>query len=243
MGRLTPDEARELLGVYALGALDDDERSEVEDLVLADAEARAELHTLQLGVAWLDHASTGAPMHVWRAIEDEVADEVVSPGAGDPAGDDVVELDARRRSRGLRLLAVAAAVLALAVVSVAVITTREESSGPPTVAALATEAAGAVGARSVAVLDADGERAGRLVVADGRGYLVWSDRPAVAPSDATYQLWTIGADGPRSAGLLGRDARDRAFPVESDIAAVAITLEPRGGSPSPTGIPVATATA
>ena len=54
---LTPEELHELLGAFALGALDDDERAQVEDYVLHDADARAELHQLEHAVAWLGHAS------------------------------------------------------------------------------------------------------------------------------------------------------------------------------------------
>lgn len=231
MGRLTPEEARELLGVYAIGALDDDERAEVEELVLADADARAELHTLQLGVAWLDHASTGAPTQVWRAIEQEIAGDAV-----------VVDLGARRHARWPRVVGIAAAAAVLALGTIGVLVARDDG-GSPTVAALAAQAATRADAQTLPVVGADGDRAGRLVVSDGQAYLVWSSPPAVAASGSTYQLWAITADGPTSAGLLGADARDRAFPMGPEATGVAVTLEPRGGSRAPTGIPVATATA
>jgi anti-sigma-K factor RskA len=235
MGQLTPDEARELLGVYALGALDDAERAEVEELVLADADARAELHTLQLGVAWLDHASTGAPRHVWRAIGDEIAAERVD--AGDVAPASVVDLARRRRAP--RLLAVAAALLVIVVVGVGLLVASRDDPAP-SVAALAARTADRPGAQTVALRRDDGRAAARVVVADGRAYLVWSDRPA--PIDGgTYQLWTLTPDGPRSAGLLGPAARDHVFAVGDDVTGIAVTREPRGGSPAPTGSPVAAA--
>ena len=237
MGQLTPDEARELLGVYALGALDDPERAEVEELVLADADARAELHTLQLGVAWLDHASTGAPRHVWRAIADEIAAERVD--AADVAPAPVVDL-ARRRRGAPRLLAAAAALLVIVVVGVGVLVASRDDPAP-SVAALAARTAEQPGAQTAVLRRDDGRAAARMVMDDGRAYLVWSDRPA--PIDGrTYQLWTLTPDGPRSAGLLGSDAQDHVFAVGDDVTGVAVTLEPRGGSPAPTGSPVAAAT-
>ena len=242
MGRLTPEEARELLGVYAIGALDDDERAEVEELVLADPEARAELHTLQLGVAWLDHASTGAPAQVWRTIEQDIADEVATPDVPDAPDAVVVDLDARRGSRWPRVVGIAAAVAVLALGAIGVLVARDDG-GAPTVAALASQAASRAGSQTLPVVDADGDRAGRLVVADGQAFLVWSNPPAVAGAASTYQLWAITAEGPKSAGLLGADARDLTFPMGPEATGMAVTLEPRGGSRTPTGIPVATATA
>jgi anti-sigma factor RsiW len=245
MGQLTPDQQRELLGVYALDALDDDERAEVTELVLADESARAELHTLQLGVAWLDHASTGAPLHVWRAIEQEIAPEVKAP---DTTVAPVVDLVARRtvraersRPRWSRVLAVAAAALALVAVTIGVLNANDDGDSSPTVAALAARA-DLRGATDAPLVTADGDRAGRVVVAaDGHAYLVWSKAPAAAVGSRTYQLWELTPDGPRSAGLLGGDAADHAFHVGSDTTAVAVTLEPRGGSRAPTGSPVVTA--
>ena len=108
-------------------------------------------------------------------------------------------------------------------------------------AALAARA-DARGATAVPLLTADGDRAGRMVVAaDGHAYLVWSTPPAAAAGSRTYQLWELTPAGPRSAGLLGGDVADHEFRVGADATAVAVTLEPRGGSPEPTGTPVVTA--
>ena len=241
MGRdLSPAERRELLGVYALGALGDDERAQVEDLLLRDASARAELHTLQLGVAWMDHASTRAPMHVWRRIEDEIAAERVDEVA---APSEVVPFAPRARrpaARG-RWLAVAAAVVAVLAVAVGLLVgTRSEGGSRTTVAAAASAAARTPNAQRVAMVDAGGTTAGRVVVADGRAYVVWSDPPTA--STGTYQLWEITPTGPRSAGLLGRTAADRSFAISPSASAIAVTLEPRGGSAAPTSTPIVVAT-
>jgi anti-sigma-K factor RskA len=231
---LTADERRSLLGVYALGALDDDERRQVEDLVLEDASARAELHTLQLGVAWLDHASTRAPMHVWREIAREIEPEVrVQPA-------NVVPLHRRRAVR--RVAAVAAAIVFVVAGAVGVlIATGDGSSSPPTVAALAAKAQQLPRTDTSALLAPDGARFGKVVVAPDRAaYLVWSDNLPKSKA-RTYQLWELTPDGPRSAGLLGGDPTDRAFHVTPRTAGVAVTLEPRGGSPAPTTTPLVVA--
>ena len=61
--------------------------------------------------------------------------------------------------------------------------------------------------------------------------------------DKSYQLWIIRADQvkPQSAGVFNVDAGGNAslvvqnLPVDTMIKALAVTLEPRGGVPAPTG--------
>ena len=62
------------------------------------------------------------------------------------------------------------------------------------------------------------------------------------PAGRTYQLWVLTAQpSPISAGLLRPDANGRAsamFNTPPDIpqpTAMAVTIEPEGGVPSPTG--------
>jgi anti-sigma-K factor RskA len=62
-----------------------------------------------------------------------------------------------------------------------------------------------------------------------------------APEGRVYQVWVVTAQAPVSAGLLTPDASGRAtavFQTPADIApplAIAVTLEPAGGVPAPTG--------
>jgi anti-sigma-K factor RskA len=62
-----------------------------------------------------------------------------------------------------------------------------------------------------------------------------------APPGRVYQVWVVTAEAPVSAGLLTRDSPSRAahvFRTPPDIGApiaAAVTLEPEGGVPAPTG--------
>jgi anti-sigma-K factor RskA len=67
-----------------------------------------------------------------------------------------------------------------------------------------------------------------------------SNLPA-APEGRVYQVWVVTANAPVSAGLLTPDASGSGsayFETAPDIpppVAVAVTLEPAGGVPAPTG--------
>jgi anti-sigma-K factor RskA len=62
-----------------------------------------------------------------------------------------------------------------------------------------------------------------------------------APPGRVYQVWVVTAEAPVSAGLLAREPAGRAtavFRTPADIGtpvAAAVTLEPEGGVPAPTG--------
>ena len=62
-----------------------------------------------------------------------------------------------------------------------------------------------------------------------------------APEGRVYQVWVVTSAAPISAGLLTPDASGAGsafFETDPDIAppvAVAVTLEPAGGVPAPTG--------
>ena len=67
------------------------------------------------------------------------------------------------------------------------------------------------------------------------------DLPSL-PSDKSYQLWYVTKDAKISAQVFQPDATGRVtlrlrLPKEAlaGLAATAVTLEPRGGSPQPTG--------
>jgi anti-sigma-K factor RskA len=72
------------------------------------------------------------------------------------------------------------------------------------------------------------------------GVLVANDLPAV-PAGRTYELWAIAGGKPVPAGLFGVDEHGRGTLRVSPIGGVAhvdvfaVTLEPAGGVPSPTG--------
>jgi anti-sigma-K factor RskA len=88
-----------------------------------------------------------------------------------------------------------------------------------------------------------GTRAARFVVTpDGDAYVTLDDLPPL-PAERTYQLWRTETMTPVSLGVLG-PGRSRAVEVHvpPGQARLAISEEPAGGSPVPTGALVAAGT-
>ena len=74
-----------------------------------------------------------------------------------------------------------------------------------------------------------------------RGMVFTASNLPPLPAGKTYQLWVVTGLGPLSAGLLTPDAQggvNETFKTPTDIPqplAMAVTIEPVGGSPGPTG--------
>jgi anti-sigma-K factor RskA len=228
-----PEELRNLLGAFALGALDEEERAQVEDYVLHDTDARAELHQLEHAVAWLGHASPRPSEASWDAVRAEMARDLAATGVAGDAGDaepaPVVDLAARRRSRPRwqRLAAAAAAVALVLGFGLAMLSvfSADHGSRTTTVALAAPDGRVAVTAR---------------LHADGTGTIVTSSLPH-APAGHEYQLWSQPdpQTSMQSAGLLGADPHGRHIHVPEHTNRIAISVEPEGGSRAPTTDPVA----
>lgn len=241
--RSNPDpreDARDLLGAYALGALSDDEREAVEEHLLEHQDARTELHALQLGAAWLARSAERPAASTWDAIASEMARDL----AEDAASRDEVVVPMRRPAGSTRrLFAVAAALVAVLAVAGAVrsaLVTPGDMGDAALTRAYVT-AKTTPGARAVALETKHGRVAlDAVVLEDGSGIVV---PRALEPLDEqrTYQLWALTDTGPVSLGTLGATPGAHAFRIARGASSLALTKEPAGGSSRPTGVPVATA--
>src|SRR4051812_29684961 len=228
------DDGRELLGAYALNALDADERARVDELLLTDPSARAELHELEQGAAWLGHASLRPPSSAWDAISAEIEQDLAADRA---AGGVPLR---RSLSRSRRWLAAAAVALVVALGAGAVVTAVSRSSGPESVTSKYAAARRDPAARTVALRTTDGAAAARAVVLPDRtAYMHGGDLPS-ASADRDFQLWAITPDGPVSAAVMHDPGGVHRVRVAPGATSLAVTEEPRGGSREPTGIPIVT---
>jgi hypothetical protein len=240
----THDEFQELLGAYALDAVDGDERVRLEDHLRDCARCRDEVQQHQEVAAHLAYGGASAPDGLWGRIA--AALEVDGPSPDLAA---LYPLGGRRRLRWAApaLLAVAA-MLAVALGVLGWQVHRESSRVSSLRAAFAT--GGVAQAAAAAVADptarvsvlASGDGRVRLtgvVEPDGSGYLLSGAALPPLPVDETYQLWGIAGSDRISLGLLGAHPAVVAFHAASPtITALAITAERASGAVQPTGNPV-----
>jgi anti-sigma-K factor RskA len=227
----------DLKEAYALDALSEEERLEVEDYLRTHPELRAEVDDLKsianlLAFAPQEHEPSPK---LRRDLLNRISS---SPGAASAA-------EPSTRQGGLwRLFGsgglAAAAVLALVTIGMFVwnASLQEENR------ALQSELQGQQTYALQGTGAAQGVQGEVVRLGDERAVLVAEDLPA-PPEGETYEAWIMRDDVPEPAGLFEpNDAGVAAAPVEGSIEgadAVAVTVEPSGGSSSPTSDPLLTA--
>lgn len=227
MGDLSHQEVAELLGAYALDAVDPDEAELVEAHLATCPRCRTEVEGHREVAAMLAHAGAPAPPGVWDRIAATLEEP---PPRLDLAP--VQSLDGRR-TVGLRTVAAIVSVAAAVIALLGFQVVRQDQRIDAVLAGLEREglqkeiAAALVDptARKVRLVAPDGStRADAVLRPDGRGYLVDTDLPELPPG-RTYQLWAQIGDQKVSLGLLGPKPRPAAFQVMADVAALAVTEE------------------
>ena len=235
-GNFSHQDIQELLGAFALDAVDDDERDVIEAHLAGCPRCRAEVEGHRETAALLAHSGERAPEGVWDRIA-EALDEV--PPALDLAR--IAPAKAARRAISLRVASAAMAVAAALALFLGVALGRSGDDGFDRVDkwADAMEKASITNAAYVALTNpnaeqiqlksADGKPMAQLVrLADGTGYLVPTNlgRP---PAGKVYQLWAVRSDAKISLGVLGDTPGVAAFRMTGPVVAFAITEEKAGG--------------
>jgi anti-sigma-K factor RskA len=237
-----------LTGAYAVDALPEDEREEFEQHLVVCAACAQEVAEFQATASRLATGIEAMPSPELRA---RVLAEIDGTRQERPLGAldevDVADELAARRKRRTRVTAalssVAAAVLLIAGVGVASTITdlNERITQVETASAQVSDVLAAPDAITVSAEGPDGIM-GRVVASPTRGEAVFVAAD-LAPlgEDQIYELWLID-DEPRPAGLFAPDDRGRATRVMTgDVAgagAIGVTIEPAGGSPTPTSDPI-----
>jgi len=246
---LSPRELDELLGAYALDAVDDDERRQVEAYLERTPAAYSLVAEFRETAALLAQSDTEAPAGLWDRIARTLEEEPPRLAAQAPA--DVVRLEPRRARLVRRVGVAAAAVAALAAVAVLSVKVVQQGdrideldrrAQTGAVLAAAESASRDPNAVRTAMSSTDGTVGARVVyLPDGDGFLV-DDNLRPLPADRTYQLWALMGDAQParaiSAGVLGPDPGVTAFRVQGPVVAFAITNEQAPGVASTSNAPV-----
>jgi anti-sigma factor RsiW len=229
---MTHDQIIDLLGAYALDAVDDDERDAVEVHLLTCPRCRAEIEEHREVASLLAHPGSDAPVGLWDRIAGSL-DDAPPPLA-------LVPRPVRRR---WWMPATAVAVAAAVLVAVLGVELRDQNRRIDRLQAAVAEPMATTFARALAdpashVVQLSGSaRLQAVVTSTGTGYLDASSLPRVA-SDRTYQLWGKVGDDLVSLGVLGNDPTIVSFGARS-VRQLAITDEAAGGVVRTTHQPLA----
>jgi anti-sigma-K factor RskA len=230
MARANDSDLHELVGAYALDALDADEAREFEAHLDECPRCRAELRDHRDTATYLAHVGTAAPDGVWERIAGQLHE-------APPDMARVLPMLRPRAAKRLAWIAVAAAIVGL--IAGAAAQNQITGSNTPSLQALAERALDAPGAQHAQLISADGSVAGDAVLTrDGHGYI---EHLALRTLDGehAYQLWGLTDTGePVSLGVLGGHPTIASFSAKLTIAKLAITVERAQGAAAPTASPV-----
>ncbi|MHB1986957.1 MAG: anti-sigma factor [Acidimicrobiales bacterium] len=239
-------EVEELLAAYALDAVDPAEMVFVDAHISVCARCRAEVARHRELASMFAASPDEAPLGLWERIssalaepEPEYADQtVIAPIA--PSG--AARRGRRRLSTASEVLgALAAAAAALVIVMAVQLSHLDSRVGRLQAAVAAKGLASAVSSalvephRAAILTSATTSMSAEVVITPGgQAYWVKSSLPELALGKS-YQLWALVNGETVSIGLIGRDPSNyAAFRIGSGASALMVTVEPAGGTSTPT---------
>ncbi len=248
----------ELFPFYALGALTDEERTQVDAYVAADADARIRLDEAIRAAAALPYAAR--PIAPRSQVKQDVLKRVkaAAPSRLAPTRTSFSAKVARFLDRpawriAMPLVAVASLIAAVVAGVWAISLNDEVNRLRVEQAALQRElltkrdvlaqiALPQSRAIAIAGTPVQPHAYGQMIANPNgnSGVLIVADL-APLPPGKVYQFWLIKGNTPVSAGLFGVDAQGRGLlPVRASESvgsfdAIGVSIEPEGGSPQPTG--------
>ena len=246
------EQVTELLGVYSLGALPNDERLLVEAHLVVCPACAAEVTDHLRVVDAVSRARDADLGRAWEGVADSLREltprmqPVWGESSGSRAGVTPIGGVARRHTRLTRSLVATAAATALVfgVAAGALIGSERQSGEGKQLASIsldnvARRVLGDPEARKVTLSSPDrGMTARAAIESGGSGYLLSITLPDL-DERRTYQLWGIRDDAVISLGVLGPSPNVVAFHLDAGVRALAITEEVRGGVPTSANEPVA----
>ena len=253
---MTKNEINNLSGAAALNALSDEERAAYEQLLLESEEARNESIELQDTAVILGFAvqPIEPPASMKASLLAQIAtmpqngvapiERTVdaAPAVTAPAGAAERKANSRWFQRPAFAIASVAAAVAIIAGGISVVTNFGTDTNP-SVSASPLEQLTLASDKQEIVADIEGGGTATLMYSEKLGSSAISmDGTGDLTLDRVYQLWYIGDDGPRSAGLMPTDAESGSWQLlDGEMHAgdvVGVTVEPSGGSEQPTTTPI-----
>jgi len=246
----------ELLPFYALDALSDEEREQVESYLAEHPEVREQIGDLHSTAAALPYAVT--PVEPQRRLKEALMARVAVDERS--RASEQKQAPAPRQNRWANLFPAFSLAVATVAVVWAVILNIQLSQLRSDVGAMGKALVAqsnslaqinaklpqtpASAARTISLKGTNVQpRAQGQLIADLTSDSAVLVITGLGPLEAgkTYQVWLIDAGGPKNAGLLTVDAHGQGVLIVSSDAqigsfkALGISIEPDGGSPQPTG--------
>lgn len=233
------DDVLQLIPAYVLGALETDERSQVEQLLAVDGEAQAMEQQYRQIVMVLPLTA------VHRQPSPNLKNRLLARLQGDelesvpPNVIDMPKKKKRKRSQfDRRLILPVVAGLVLAIVGLGFVLTREDDTPSPQ--AVFYTLLDTYDSEQVPVSPSEYNQdvEGSLIISgdSGQAVLRVSELP-VLTEDQTFQLWLIDTEGSLSGGIYQADESNRLYivipnekPIDNYVQ-FGVSIEPAGGSP------------
>jgi anti-sigma-K factor RskA len=249
---MTHEQASELLAALALDAVDSVEREEIDRHVAQCPRCQSELDALREVAGAMGNSVEALPEGLWSSISRRIYDvqdgesaptaQLILSGLSESAGPPrAVPSRSTRKARTVvtslsALAAAAIIVLAFSLANANSNVSRLQGANGAVTAALATPGHRLVNLESPTHV----KLAQFVLLPNGNGYLVTSALPALAGKE-TYQLWGVINGTSISMGLMGRSPQHVAFTVSGSPSpsVLAVTVEPSGGSVTPSSAIIA----
>lgn len=261
------DDLRALLGAWAVDALDDDEREAVDALLARDPDAAREAAGLRATAALLGAAAARpVPADVRAAtlaaaartpqepapgtVADDPATTAARPAPVAPAAPAAPTRPAGRRDgtgpgrapvRRRRAWAALVACLAVLAIGAPSVVAWQQAQRAAVAEARAERLGDLLAAPDARVLTGDVATGGRVVAVVTADEALLTAQDVADPGDGrVYQLWVMRDGTPVPAGVAGVTGGGFAIGTADYRAgdALAVTVEPAGGSDAPTSDPV-----
>jgi anti-sigma-K factor RskA len=238
MNGMNQERFEDLKDAYVLGALPEEERLEFEQYLVTRPDLQEEVEALGTvaGLLAFSPQEQEPPPELRRRIMATVKAESVHPHTSRRSW-----LAGLWDAAGIRDLALAAAaMLVIGLFSWSMLLQGEVRDLQGRVQSLQSQPQGPQVIALGGVGTKQGARAELVTLEGDRAVLVAENMPPV-PEGKTYQIWVIKGDTPQPSGLFEPKGDSIAAVVENPVEgadAVAVTVEPKGGSKKPTTDPL-----
>lgn len=219
MSALRHPDVEDLLGAYALDALDADEQDAVDHHLRDCPRCRAEVADFRETAALLAFGGTEAPPGVWEKIQASLEEA--------PPRLELARVVPIERAKRWRQVLLANAAVLLMVGALAVTAIRRDGSSDDR----RNEFAAALShpdSKTVHLAAAGGKGSADLVLLNGQAFMIRNSLPAL-PEDQTYQLWGQQGETKVSLGVLGSKPGQLVVAAGASYEAIAITAEKKPG--------------